>query len=119
MRTPILFGLVPMMSAAIINEQDEVERYSESRLTDGQIKQSIEHRKYHIARFLDLKDTWHCFFYTFKSLKGKEHKFREDRPHMHYVSNAWGFKREDALKQLLSRKYSLGSTPHIDFIRYE
>lgn len=95
----------------------KVERYGRSNLTDGQLQQTIEHQKVHVARFLDIDGFFHCFFYSFRSLKGKELSFREDRPHLHYISSAWGMKRERVQNELMSRKYKLGSTPHIDFIR--
>ena len=95
----------------------KVERYGRSNLTDGQLQQTIEHQKVHVARFLDIDNFFHCFFYSFKSLKGKELSLRKDRPHLHYISSAWGMKRERVLSELMSRKYKLGSTPHINFIR--
>jgi hypothetical protein len=107
------------LPTALLNDEGKVERYGKSQLSDGQIKQSIEHRKVHIARFLDLGNSFHCFFYTTKSLTGKENKLRAERPHLHYVSSAWSLPRKDLLEKLMTRRYNLGSTPHIDFLRYK
>lgn len=104
---------------ATLDAEKNVRRFEDSDFSDGEIRQMIEHRKFHVARFIDNHDVWHCFFYSFKSIGGRELPNREERPHIHYISNAWGFSREFVLKQILSRKYNLGSTPHLDYLRNE
>jgi len=91
--------------------KDKVDKVGESKLTDGQLKQAVSQRKVVVSKFLDRDDCWHCFFLTFKSIKGEERG--EYGPHLHYVSDKFGMTRERVLTNLRDRKYNLGSLPHI------
>ena len=86
-------------------------------LSDGQLKQALDHRKIIVSKFLDKQDEWHCLFLTFDSLKGKE-TWKDGQPHYHYISDKFGISREMVVSQLKRKKYSLGSLPHIDLIGY-
>ncbi len=83
-------------------------------LTEGQIKQAIDHRKVIVSKFLDRGEAWHCFFQTYRSLKGEE-AYKNGHPHLHYISHTWGLSRRYVLEQLQSKDYKLPSLPHIDF----
>jgi hypothetical protein len=85
-----------------------------THLSEGQIKAVIEDRKVVVAKFLDKGVEWHCFFLTYDSITGKE---AGETPHIHYISHAWGFTREQAVQELKSRRYGFPSTPHIPFTR--
>ena len=85
-----------------------------TKLSEGQQRLVVEHRKVTVSKFLDNEDNWHCFFLTFKSLLGKE-KNKYGQPHLHYISDKWNIKREEVLLQLTSKDYILPSLPHIDF----
>lgn len=96
---------------------DKVHKIGTTTLTDGQLKQTIEHRKVVVSKFLDKGNEWHCFFLTFDSLKGKE-KWKNGQPHYHYISDKFGHSREYVVNELKSREYKLGNLPHIDLMGY-
>ncbi|HTB52333.1 MAG TPA: hypothetical protein VK718_06120 [Ferruginibacter sp.] len=95
--------------------EEEIITIGKTSLTSGQIKQAIEHRHVVIAKFLDKGNEWHCFFYTHKSLSGEEKAWNDGQPHLHYISHTSGLSRDYVLKQLHSKRYKLGSLPHINF----
>lgn len=100
-------------------EDGDITTVGKTRLTDGAIKHAIEYRTVTIARFLDKGNIWHCFFYSYKSLKGKE-KGWGGKPHIHYISHNWGLSREEVLSQLKNKNYKLPSSlPHIDYHSYK
>ncbi|NNV53961.1 hypothetical protein [Limnovirga soli] len=96
---------------------DTVFKIGDTSLTDGQLKQAVDHRKVIVAKFFDNKTSWHCFFLTFDSLKGKE-TWKNGQPHYHYISDKFGIDRQKVVEQLKGRKYNLGNLPHIDLIGY-
>jgi hypothetical protein len=104
-----------MPPVAYVNEEGGLETTGNSNLTEGQIRGAIEQRQTTIAKFLDKGNQWHCFFYTYKSLGGKETR---GVAHIHYISHAWGLKREEVLQQIKNGKYNLPRTPHIPYERY-
>lgn len=54
------------------NEDGSIKKIGDSDLTDGELKNIIEHRKVIIAHFFDKGETWNCFFTTYNSIGGKE-----------------------------------------------
>lgn len=90
----------------------------ETALTEGQLRQVISDRSVVVSTFLDKGDEWHCFFATYESLKGEEN-WQDGTPHFHYLSDKFGISREEAVRQLTSRKYHLGSLPHLKIDGYE
>ena len=97
-----------------VEENGNVTSIGETKLSKGQLKQAIEHRKITVSKFLDSGESWHCFFLTFKSLSGKE-SFKDGQPHLHYISDKWNIPRKEVVEQLTNKKYNLPSLPHIDF----
>jgi hypothetical protein len=95
-----------------------INRIGETKLTEGQLKQALRHRKVIIAKFFDQETTWHCFFLTFESLKGKE-TWKDGLPHYHYISDKFGIPRQKVVEQLKSCKYNLGTLPHIEIVDYK
>jgi hypothetical protein len=87
-------------------------------LSIAQLKQVVEHRHVAVAKFLDIGKQWHCFFLTFRSLRGEENH-DGGTPHMHYISDKWGISRSSVVKQLTSKKYKLPSLPHVEYIRHD
>jgi hypothetical protein len=110
--------LSKMPFAYQVKENGEVQTFGETELSDGQLKQAIEHRKVKVAKILDKGDEWHCFFTTFKSLRGEETWLGEKQPHYHYISNAFGIDRAEVVRQIKSEKYKLGNLPHIKLEDY-
>ena len=96
---------------------NKVHKSGETDLTDGQLKQIVEHRKVIISKFIDKGELWHCFFLTFESLKGKE-KWKDGKPHYHYISSAFGLTREQVIGELKKKNYKLNNLPHIEMIDY-
>lgn len=88
----------------------------ETKLTEGQLKNVINHRKVTISKFLDKGDLWHCFFITYNSIGGKD-KWQDGQPHYHYISDKWGFNRKDAVERLKSTNYPPTSV-HITLTDY-
>jgi hypothetical protein len=102
---------------AYISEEGKLITSGQTRLTNGQIRSAIEQRQTSIAKFLDNGPVWHCFFYTYRSLAGKE---TGGNAHIHYLSHNWSnLKREDILNQIKSGKYKLPRAPHIPFERHK
>ena len=95
----------------------KVNKVGKTSLTDGQLKQAVDHRKVIVAKFFDKETSWHCLFLTFDSLKGKE-TWKDGQAHYHDISDKFGIPREKVVEQLKSGKYSLGTLPHIDLTDY-
>jgi hypothetical protein len=98
-------------------DKGKVEYSGTTNLTDGQLKQVVEHRKVIIAKILDKGDSWHCFFTTFQSLKGEEN-WQNGTPHYHYILNTFGLTRAQVLAELQSKNYKLNNLPHIELTDY-
>ena len=109
---PNNFDVSQLPNFAIKNKDNHIKTIGDTTLTEGQIKSAIEQKHAVVAKFLDKGNIWHCFFQTYKSVNGDE---VNQRPHLHYISHAWGLSREEVLFQLRSKNYKLPSTPHIDF----
>jgi hypothetical protein len=107
-----------MPYASLINEKGEVEKFGKTELSDGQIKQIIQHRKVTVARIFDNRDTWHCFFANYRSLNGDEIWLGKNQPHFHYISKAFGISRQELINELKSTKYNLGNVPHLKLLDY-
>lgn len=103
------------LPTAVELRQGKVLKVGHTTLTDGELKQAVDARKVTIAKFIDTKDSWHCFFLTFDSLKGKE-TWKDGQPHYHYISDKFGIPRSTVVKELRKKYYKLGSLPHIDII---
>lgn len=93
------------------------EKFGNTELTDGQLKQALEQRSVKVAKIIEKNEEWHCFFLTYKSIAGKEN-WESGQPHFHYVSNLFGIKKEDLIEQIKSKEYKLGNLPHIALKEY-
>lgn len=105
------------MPELVVIEDGKVNKVGKTSLTDGQLKQAVDHRKVIVAKFLDKENSWHCLFLTFDSLKGNE-TWRDGQAHYHYISDKFGIPRQKVVEQLKSGKYRLGTLPHIDLVGY-
>ena len=111
---PKNFDKSKMPPFAYKNEDNTIRIIGNTTMKDGEIKNAIDHRKVIIAKFLDKGDIWHCFFYDYKSMNGKE---ADGIPHIHYISNAWTLSREFSLQKFKEGFRPSSSTPHIKYRR--
>lgn len=98
-------------------KNDKVIKAGETSLTDGELKQVVNHRTVIVSKFIEKGTEWHCFFATYRSLKGEEN-WNNGQPHFHYISNKFGLTREKVLEELRSRHYKLNNLPHISLTEY-
>ena len=101
---------------AHVKETGEVEKVGETTMSDKQIKHTIFQRKKVVANFLDNGNKWHCFFITYKSMRGEE-TWENGQPHYHYISDKWNIPRDEVVKRLKSTDYPATSI-HIKLLDY-
>ena len=85
-------------------DEENVRKAGTTSLTDGQLKNVVNHRKVIVSKILDRGSEWHCFFITYNSIAGKE-KWQGGQPHYHYISDKWGLSRQEAVDRLKSTNY--------------
>lgn len=100
-----------------LKNDDTIHKTGETTLTNGELKQVINHRKVIVSKFIDRGKKWHCFFITYQSLKGEEN-WNNGQPHFHYISDKFGLSREKVLAELRSRHYKLNNLPHVSLLNY-
>lgn len=110
--------LSKMPVAYEVTEENGVEKFGATEYSDGQLTQAINHRKVIISKFVEKDDRWHCFFTNYNSLNGGETWLGEKQPHFHYISDSFGFTKEQVITELSSGKYKLGNLPHIKLTGY-
>ena len=103
-----------MPQMAYLEEDGTVSVYGKTPLTTGQLKAAIGQQKTVIAKFIDKGPNWHCFVYTMKGVTGKE---IGQGPHIHYLSNAWGIKRDNVVSDIKAGRYPYTGN-HIPYQRY-
>ena len=99
-----------------IKEDGTIEKVGETDLTDGELKNVIEHRKVIVSHFFEQDDFWHCFFLTYNSIGGKEN-WKNGQAHFHYISSSFGISKADFVESMRNGKYKSTSI-HIDLIGY-
>ncbi len=107
-------AIIPKM--AIKEDDGSIRSIGKTTLTEGQIKNMIDHRKVIVAHLFEKADIWHCLFLTYRSLAGKENH-DNGQSHFHYFSSAFTIPREDFIKSLENGKY-LATSIHIPLIDY-
>lgn len=98
-------------------DDDRIVTDGKTNLSQKQLKLALTERREMIINFFTKDEKWHCFFRTYKSIFGHE-KAHVGEPHMHYLSNAWGYSKADVLHQLSERKHHLQSA-HIWYEKRE
>ena len=83
-----------MPKMAYIEENGELTVIGETLLKPEQIKKVIKNQHRLVARFLENRETWHCFFQTMKGINGNE---TGNKSHIHYISSAFNISREEVL----------------------
>lgn len=99
-----------------LKDDGSIEKIGETDLTDGELKNVIEHRKVIIAHFFEKDEFWHCLFLTFNSVAGKEN-WKNGQPHFHYISSSFGISKDDFIESMKNGKYRSTSI-HIDLLDY-
>lgn len=99
-----------------LKEDGSIKKIGNSDLTDGELKNIIEHRKVIIAHFFEKQETWHCFFTTNNSIGGKEN-WKNGQAHFHYISSAFGISKAEFIESMRTGKYKSTSI-HIDLKDY-
>jgi hypothetical protein len=95
-------------------DENDIRTVGDTELSTGQLKSIIDKRNVIVANLFDKDDEWHCLFLTYKGIAGQE---LDHPPHMHYVSSAFGFSRDELINNFKQRKYSLDSI-HVPFTGY-
>ena len=104
---------VPRM--ANIEDDGDISVYGKTKLTKPQIKALILQQKSVYAKFLDRESgDWYCFVYTMNGIAGRE---IEQEPHIHYLSSAWGMKRDQVVREIKAGRYPHTGN-HIPYERY-
>ena len=97
-----------------LKEDNSVEKIGDTSLTEGQLKNVVSYRKVVIGRFLDHPDgSWHCLINTYAAMGGKESA--HPQAHFHYLSDKFGFTREEVVKKIKTGEYPSTSI-HIDIL---
>lgn len=99
-----------------LNDDGTIMKIGDTDLTDGELKNLINHRKVVVSHFFEKEDTWHCFFLTYKSIAGGE-TWKNGQAHFHYISSAFGISKEDFVESMRSGNYKSTSI-HIDLLDY-
>lgn len=84
-------------------------------ITENQLKIALDDRRTIMIEFLTGKDFWHCIFSTGKGVSGKENSHK-GFAHCHYLSSAYGYKKEYVLNELSKYRYNIDSD-HIQIVR--
>ena len=84
-------------------DENTIEHYGETSLTDGQITVS----QFVLARILNNGKHWHCFYQTKRGLLGNEPGEYGSKSHIHYISDSFSLSLEDVIKG-----FKAGICPH-------
>lgn len=101
-------------SGYIFDDDENLEIYGQTNLSKGILKNAIKHRKVTIAKLIEKGSEWHCFYYNYNSIYGRE---VNNNPHIHYISNNWMIDKNIILKELQNRHHKFTSEVHIKFSR--
>lgn len=88
-------------------DENTIEHYGETSLTDGQMKEIITISQFVLARILNNGEHWHCFYQTRRGLLGNEPGKYGSKSHIHYISDSFGLSLEDVIKG-----FKAGICPH-------
>ena len=99
-----------------LGNDDKIKKVGSTDLTDGELKNVIEHRKVIVSHFFEKGDVWHCFFLTYNSIAGKENH-NDGQPHFHYISSGFGISKEDFIESMRTGNYKSTSI-HFDLLDY-
>lgn len=77
-----------------------IESFGQTDMSEGEMKALLEERKVVQARIYHKGEHWHCFYFTYRGLAGKEAGEQGAKPHYHYISDRSGISLEDLKKRI-------------------
>ena len=105
--TPKKYIGADLPSFIYLCDENTIEHYGETSLTDGQMKEIITVSQFVLARILNNEKHWHCFYQTRRGLLGNEPGEYGSKSHIHYISDSFGLSLEDVIKG-----FKAGICPH-------
>ena len=105
--TPKKYIGADLPSFIYLCDENTIEHYGETSLTDGQMKEIINVSQFVLARILNNGEHWHCFYQTRKGLLGNEPGEYGNKSHIHYISDSFSILLEDVIKG-----FKAGICPH-------
>lgn len=96
--TPKKYVGADLPSFIHLSDENAVEHYGETSLTDGQMKEIVTTSQFVLARIFNNGKHWHCFYQTKRGVSGKEPGEYGSQSHIHYISDAFGISLEDVIK---------------------
>lgn len=87
-----------------IGNDGKVFSMGETSMSEGQLKAVVDQRKFELVKVFDKDDTWHCFYFTRKGMLGEEAGVQGSKPHIHYLSSAFGITRDQLTQAIKDGK---------------
>lgn len=97
---PVMFDEKKKPVAYSRKEDGSVESIGSTEMTEGEMRALLEQRKVVQARVYHKGEHWHCFYFTFKGLAGKESGVMGSKPHHHYLSDKSGITWEKLMQRI-------------------
>lgn len=89
-----------MPDIAGIGNDGNVFSMGATTMSEGQLKAAVDQRKFELVKVFDKDDIWHCFYFTRKGMLGEEAGAQGSKPHIHYLSSAFGITREQLMQSI-------------------
>ena len=105
--TPKKYIGADLPSFIYLCDENTIEHYGETSLTDGQMKEIITVSQFVLARILNNGKHWHCFYQTRRGLLGNEPGEYGNKSHIHYISDSFSISLKDVIKG-----FKAGICPH-------
>lgn len=99
-----------------LESNGNVRKVGATELSNGELKNVIEHRKVINSHFFEKEEIWHYFFLTYNSIAGKENH-NNGKPHFHYISSGFGITKENFIVSMKTGTYRSTSI-HVDLLEY-
>jgi len=82
------------------NEDGSIDTIGSTEMSEGEMKALLAERKVVQARVYHKGEHWHCFYFTFKGVAGKETGEMGAKPHHHYLSDKSGITWETLMQRI-------------------
>jgi hypothetical protein len=83
-----------------LDPKGNMEKVGFTNMSDSELSTILEQRKVVQARILHKGEHWHCFYFTFKGVNGKEPGENGSKPHWHYLSDKFGITLKDLIQRI-------------------